>query len=75
MLLMIVPGIISVVFGLLFLFAPHVLTRRPPPSTPTPGRVETDRVFIQHRVATGICLLMAGGYCLSSASQVRTRLY
>ena len=69
--LMIVPGVISVVFGVIFLCAPQRLMReRPTQQRPI---IPTDELFLNHRISTGICLIAVGVFCLLSAFYVWLR--
>lgn len=73
MLLMIIPGIISVVFGVIFLWAPkRLMQERPAPTKPL---IDTDEMFLKHRISTGICLIAVGVFCLLSAFYVWLRLH
>ncbi len=72
MILMIVPGIISLVFGVLFFCAPQLLNRQ---RTKTSSWIETDTFFLHHRVSAGLCLITVGLFCLSSAVYVWLRLH
>ena len=61
---MAVPGLNSLTYGCVFLFAPRWLARER--ATP---------FFIAHRTSTGLCLLAGGLFCLSSAVYVWLRLH
>ena len=72
MLLMVIPGIISVVFGAIFLIAPQRLMQdKPPVQRPL---IPTDELFLKHRLSAGICLIAVGVFCLLSAFYVWLRL-
>ena len=70
---MIVPGIVSLVFGLVFILAPKVQMQ----DTPVRARplISIDGVLLRHRIGTGICLIAVGAFCLFSAFYVWYRLY
>ena len=71
--LMIIPGLISLVFGLVFMWAPNSLTmKQRPPNVRT--WFETDALFLEHRICVGICLIVVGVFCLLSAVYVWMRL-
>ncbi len=73
MLLMIVPGVISLMSGILLLCAPQRLLSLKPAS----GRswVATDPFFMKHRISAGLCLMAVAVFCLSSAYYVWLRLH
>lgn len=70
---MIIPGTISLVFGLAFLMAPKRLlwgnigATRP--------AIATDTWFLKYHVCTGLCLIAAGVFCLASAYYVWLRVH
>jgi len=71
--LMIGPGVISVVFGVIFLCAPQrLMQERPSPHRPL---IPTDELFLNHRISAGICLIAVGVFCLLSAFYVWLRLH
>jgi hypothetical protein len=70
MLLMIAPGIVSLVFGIAFLGMPQLVSSRP---STAKGWVETDAFFRQHRVSSSVCFIAVGLFCLSSAYYVWLR--
>ena len=72
MLLMVIPGIISLVFGVIFLTVPQRLLREKP--TLQRALIETDEILLKHRISTGICLIAVGVFCLLSAFYVWLRL-
>lgn len=74
MLLMIMPGVISLTFGLVFLCAPQRLQGARPGRKHSRNWIETDPVFLKYRVSVGLCLLTIGIFCLSSAFYVWLRL-
>ena len=66
MVLMVVPGVVSLVFGGMFLCAPQrLMTGRPHPER---SWIETDAFLLKYRYSTGIASLGLG----SSASLPRT---
>ncbi len=70
--LMVIPGVISLVFGAIFLIAPsRLMQEKPPVKRPI---VEVDDLFLKHRLSTGICLIAVGVFCLLSAFYVWLRL-
>lgn len=70
---MIIPGMISVVFGLMFLAVPKRLlwgnigATRP--------AIDTDPWFLKYHLSTGLCLIAAGAFCLASAFYVWLRVH
>ena len=72
-LLMAVPGLIAVIFGLVFMWGPKNLTRRAQAKNPRVA-IDTDTLFIQHRLSVGICFISIGAFCLLSALYVWVRL-
>jgi len=70
---MIIPGVISVVFGFTLLFTPKRLmwgnigATRP--------AVDTNSWFLKYHVSTGLCLIAAGVFCLTSAFYVWLRVH
>ena len=74
MLLMVVPGMIAVVFGVLFLCAPQWLPKTKPPADRR-GWMALDPFLLAHRIPAGICFLAIGIFCLSSACYVWVRLH
>ncbi len=74
MLLMIIPGVISMASGLLFLIAP---TRLCAQSRPRSGKwwVDVDAFLGRHPMAAGISLIALGLFYLSSAYYVWLRLH
>ena len=70
---MIIPGVISVVFGLTFLVAPKRLLWGN--MAATRPAIETDAWFLKYHVSTGLCLIAAGVFCLVSAFYVWLRVH
>ena len=73
MVLMIGPGFVSLISGLMLLWVPkRLLSRRSPR-----GRfwIATDPFFQTHHISAGICLISVGLFCLSSAYYVWLRLH
>ena len=73
MVLMIIPGVVALMGGIILLCAPQRLVKEH--STPTRSWIETDPFFLKHRVSAGICLIAIGCFCLSSAYYVWLRLH
>ena len=73
-LLMIMPGVISLIFGLLCLFAASRITEGRKRSRAA-SWIDTDMIFLKHRVGVGLCLIVIGLFCLSSAWYVWLRLH
>ncbi len=69
---MILPGIIASIFGVLFLCAPHLVKSK---RSSAKHWIETDTFFLQHRIGAGLCLIVIGVFCLSSAFYVWLRLH
>ena len=71
--LMVIPGIVSLVCGVMFFCAPKrlVLTKSAAPRS----WIETDPFFMKHRISAGICLIAVGLFDLSSAYYVWLRLH
>jgi len=70
---MIIPGTISVVFGLVFLAAPkRLLSGNIGATRPA---VETNSWFLKYHVSAGLCLIAAGVFCLASAFYVWLRVH
>lgn len=72
MILMVISGAVAMVFGTMFLFFPKKLVHWSEMTTRQAGQF--DPTLLNHRVATGICLLAVGIFCLSSAYYVWLRL-
>ena len=72
--LMVGPGVISIVFGLVFMWAPQGLVRQQRQGTKRHW-IEVDALFLQHRICTGISLIAVGVFCLLSAFYVWMRLH
>ena len=70
-----VPGIVSIVGGLAFLFEPRSLSRARPRTAPSMVWIEVDEALLKHRVSSGICLVVTGVFCLLSAFYVWLRLH
>ena len=70
-LLMAVPGVNSLVYGVLFLWAPQRLQHQTA-SGAKPQR--WDVLFLAHHTSTGLCLVAGGLFCLASALYVWLRL-
>jgi hypothetical protein len=70
---MIIPGTISLVFGLIFLVTPKRLMWGN--MAATRPSVETDAWFLTYHVSTGLCLAAAGIFCLVSAFYVWLRVH
>ena len=70
--LIIVPGIISTLFGIIFLIAPKQLMSEERPR----GRqlIDVDSLCLEHRICAGLCLIAIGVFCLLSALYVWFRL-
>ena len=72
-LFMIVPGVVSVIFGVILLVAPRILKRKPE-GHHLHSWVDTDPFFFEHRLGVGLCLLLVGVFCLYSAFYVWQRI-
>ena len=69
---MIGPGLVALIFGVIFLIAPkRLMQEKTPPVRPL---INTDALFLEHRICTGICLISVGVFCLLSAFYVWLRL-
>jgi len=67
------PGILSLVFGIIFITAPQrVMWSKPTVERPF---LETDVILLKHRISTGICLIAVGVFCLLSSFYVWLRLH
>ena len=72
LLLLTIPGVSSLGFGVAFLCAPRLLRS---PHAHQARWIETDAFFIQYRISASLCLIAAGLFCLSSAYYVWLRLH
>ena len=73
MLLMVVSGTISLIFGVIFLMAPWLL--RYAKRSGARGWIDADTLLLNHRIATGLCLLAVGLFCFASVYYVWLRLH
>ena len=73
MVLMIGPGLVSLITGIMFLWAPKRLASTRPAAARS--WITTDPFFQKHHVSAGICLIAVGLFCLSSAYYVWLRLH
>lgn len=71
-LFMLGPGLVALVFGVVFIIAPQWLMQPKPVRGKT--IVNADALFLGHRISTGICLLAVGVFCLLSTLYVWMRL-
>ena len=71
--MMVVSGIISLVFGMIFLLFPTQLRDWSQEMTRRLARL--DPTVLDHRVGTGLCLMSSGVFCLASAYYVWLRLH
>lgn len=70
---MILPGIISLVCGVIFLVAPKWLLRGN--IAATRPAVDTEAWFLKYHASTGSCLIATGVFCLVSAFYVWLRVH
>lgn len=70
---MILPGAASLVCGFIVLLTPKLLLRGN--FAPTRPAIHTDAWFLKYHVSTGLCLIVAGVFCLASAYYVWLRLF
>jgi hypothetical protein len=70
--LMIAPGVVALVGGIVLLTAPQRLVRE---QAPAPSWIHTDPFILRHRMSASIVLIAVGLFCLSSALYVWMRLH
>ena len=70
---MIIPGVIAVGFGFIFLCAPQRLVWGQ--SAPVRAAIPTDSWLLKYHISTGLCLIAAGVFCLASAFYVWLRVH
>ena len=70
---MIISGVVSSVFGAVFLCAPRWLAQ--PVARRGQVWIETTGFFLAHRISAGICFIAVGVFCLSSAWYVWLRVH
>jgi len=70
-LLMVVPGVNSLLYGLFFMYAPQRLLQGASDAGTTKP---SSAFFLTHRTSTGLCLVAGGVFCLASALYVWLRL-
>ena len=69
---MIVPGVLTIIFGIIFIVAPQrLMSQREPHARPL---ISPDALFLDHRICAGICLIAIGVFCLLSSFYVWLRL-
>lgn len=68
MAVMIIAGVVSLLFGVVFLFAPELLKRWS--DQVNRQLAQLDQTLMQHRVGTGLCLLAIGIFCFASVYYV-----
>ncbi|GEM_PF-2825726 len=71
LLLMAVPGVNSLVYGLLFMYAPQHLLQGASDAGTTK---RSEAFFLAHRTSTGLSLIAGGLFCLTSALYAWLRL-
>jgi hypothetical protein len=71
LLLMAVPGVSSLFYGLLCMYAPQQVFQGASASNTTTG---PEGFFLAHRTSTGLCLVAGGVFCLASVLYVWLRL-
>ena len=70
---MILPGMSSLVCGLIFLLAPKRLLWGN--MAATRPAIDTDTWFLKYHISTGLCLIASGAFCLASAFYVWLRVH
>ena len=71
LLLMVVPGVNSLLYGLIFMYAPQRLLQG---ASDVGTTKRSEAFFLAHRTSTGLSLIAGGVFCLTSALYAWLRL-